>query len=293
VSCWQSAFDKGCLNAVLIDITDLKRSLEELGIKDEQLVQAEKLAALGTLVAGVAHEINNPTSFITMNVPILREAWEQAAPVFEEYRSRHGDFRLAGLDYDEIRQEIPTICDDILARARNISKIVMDLKDFARERTVNFWGDIDLNDVLRVALVLTQNMIKKVTRNFRLQICHDLPTFKGDPQKLEQVIINLIVNACQALPSDGRGIFISTGFDEPSKCVFFAVEDEGIGIQKEHLPLIFNPFFTTKQETWGGTGLGLSISYGIVRDHGGDLVVTSEPGRGTVAKILLPVDRSG
>jgi len=131
-------------------------------------------------------------------------------------------------------------------------------------------------------------MIMKSTQKFSIEYASDLPRLKGNFQRFEQVIINLIQNACQALPDSQRGISVSTSYDEKKRSILISIQDEGMGIPPKALPHIMEPFFTTKRDS-GGLGLGLSISSRIVKEHGGTLTFTSQPGKGTTAEIILPI----
>ena len=131
-------------------------------------------------------------------------------------------------------------------------------------------------------------MIKNSTDNFNIHEEPDLPLIKGVPQRLEQVVINLISNACHSLTDKRQYITLRSGLNKEKNHVYILVEDQGIGIDEKDLQYIFDPFFTTKRDS-GGTGLGLSISYNIVKNHGGDLIFESKPGEGTKATIILPV----
>jgi polar amino acid transport system substrate-binding protein len=147
---------------------------------------------------------------------------------------------------------------------------------------------VNVNAVIQSAVSLLSNMIIKSTKHFSIQYGKNIPLSKGNFQRFEQVIINLIQNACQALPDTQRGILISTSFEEETNHIIVKVQDEGMGISPKALPHIMETFFTTKQDS-GGLGLGLSISARIVKEHGGSLTFTSEPGRGTTAVIILPI----
>lgn len=134
---------------------------------------------------------------------------------------------------------------------------------------------------------LVDNALRKATTRYTVHYMGNLPKVRGNFQRLEQVVVNLILNACQALPDTGKGIFVSTHYRHDSRSVIIQVEDEGVGIPPEHLSRLTDPFFTTKRES-GGTGLGLSISDGIISEHGGIMEFESVPGRGTTVIITLP-----
>ena len=271
------------------DITERKEAEEQAKYHQQQLMQASKMVALGTLVSGVAHEINNPNNFIMLNTPILSEAWQNALPILEDYYRENGDFVLGGMKYSEIRENIPSLFSGIIDGSKQIKQIVDDLKNYVREESADLTQPVDVNAVLESAVSLVSNMIKKATNHFSMALADNLPTLRGNFQRLEQVMINLIQNACQAIPDNRRGIKVSTRSDREKGCIVITVEDEGTGIPLEILPHIRDPFFTTRHEK-GGVGLGLSISARIVEEHGGTMDFTSEPGKGTTVEIVLPVD---
>jgi polar amino acid transport system substrate-binding protein len=150
---------------------------------------------------------------------------------------------------------------------------------------------VDVNAVLRSATSLLSTMINRSTSHFSVDYGDNLPKLRGNSHRLEQVFINLIQNACQALPDVSRGISVSTAYDEKTSCIVVKVQDRGVGIPPGVLPRITDPFFTTKSKS-GGIGLGLSISSRIIKEHGGTLVFASEPGKGTIAEITLPVPQA-
>ena len=270
------------------DTTERKRAEEEARKNQEQLFQASKMVALGTLVSGVAHEINNPNNFIMLNTPILRDAWESAQPILEEYYHKHGDFLLGGMNYSAIREKAPRLFSGILDGSNRIMQIVQDLRSFIRKDISDMSQEVDINAVLKSGLSLTSNMIQKSTNHFSVNYGDNLPTIKGSFHRLEQVFVNLIQNACQALPDKKKALRIKASCNHERDQVVISFEDEGEGIPKESLPNIAEPFFTTKQES-GGVGLGLSISTRIAEEHGGKIVFVSEPGKGTKADVMLPV----
>ncbi|MGE5311298.1 MAG: two-component system sensor histidine kinase NtrB [Nitrospirota bacterium] len=272
------------------DITERKRAEGQARMHQEQLFQASKMVALGTLVSSVAHEINNPNNFIMLNTPILLEAWENARPILEEYYGKNGDFLLGGMNYSQMRDNIPLLFSGILDGSARIKQIVDDLKQFVRQDSPDLTQSIDINAVLKSALSLVSNLITKSTNHFRIDYGEGLPLISGNFQRLEQVIINLIQNACQALPDPHRGIAVLTCYRQDTRTILVSIKDEGIGIPPESLPHVTAPFFTTKQDK-GGIGLGLSISSRIVEEHGGKMTFTSEPDRGTTVEVILPVQR--
>ena len=271
------------------DITERKQAEEQARLHQQQLMQASKMVALGTLVSSVAHEINNPNNFIMLNAPLLREAWESGKAILDEYYEKNGDFVLGGLRYSEFRDQVSVLFSGILDGSKRIKQIVEDLKDFVRRDSSDMDQSVDMNAVLRSAVSLLSHLIMKSTTRFTVRYGQDLPPFRGNFQRFEQVLINLIQNACQALAETCCGIFVSTAYREEEKCLVLTVQDEGMGIPADLLPRITDPFFTTKRDS-GGVGLGLSISARIVKEHGGTLRFTSNPGKGTTAEVFLPVN---
>ena len=174
--------------------------------------------------------------------------------------------------------------------ACRIKRIVNDLKDFARQNPPAEIEPIDLNEAVKASIRLSSNAIKGATYHFSTELATNLPTLLGNLQRIEQVVINLILNACQALTDKNNSISIATYFDENRHACVIKVTDEGCGISKENLPHVTDPFFTTKREN-GGTGLGLSVSIRIIRDYHGDIEFFSTPGKGTAVYVYLPVTK--
>ncbi len=266
-----------------------KRAEEKALLKQEQLFQAAKMVSLGTLVSGVAHEINNPITSVMLNAPTLGRTWEAVLPIVDRHHERHGDFAIGATAYSRIRDRIPQMLSAITDDARRVRDIVKDLKDFARDNPTDMLEDVDLNDVVQKAVGLTANLIQKSTRHFTLNCAPGLPKLSGNSQRIEQVIINLVVNACQALNDVDRAIRVITGVDTQQNKIFIQVVDEGQGIPADVIARITDPFFTTRRES-GGTGLGLAITDRIVRDHGGTLTFESSPGIGTTVRATFPIE---
>nr|WP_246166973.1 transporter substrate-binding domain-containing protein [Oryzomonas japonica] len=264
-----------------------KRALEELRRHQDKLIQADKMASLGILVSGVAHEINNPNGLILLNMPILKEVYQDAVEVLEAHYHESGDFPLGGLPYSRMRNEVPHMLDEMLEGSKRIKRIVEELKDFARQDDNSGSDLFDLNQVAQAAVRLVDSSLRKATVNFSAEYAADIPQVRGNTQRIEQVVVNLLLNACQALPNTECKISLATFRVSNARIVALTITDEGVGIASEHIPRLTDPFFTTKRET-GGTGLGLSVSAGIVNEHGGTLKFTSAPGAGTTVILTLP-----
>jgi polar amino acid transport system substrate-binding protein len=235
----------------------------------------------------VAHEINNPTGLILLDLPLMKKAHRDIQPILDEHYRLEGDFLLAGVPYSEMSAEMARMLDEMQDGAQRIKRIVNDLKDFARRDDTGDKTAIDLNETVRTALRLVEPTIRRSTSRCRVELEDDIPAVVGNTQRIEQVVVNLVLNACQALPDQERGITVTTRFNRTTSNALLVVRDEGIGIAAEHLSKLTDPFFTTKRDS-GGTGLGLSVSAGIVKEHGGTLTFDSTPGSGTAVTLSLP-----
>jgi polar amino acid transport system substrate-binding protein len=269
------------------EVAEKERALDDLRLHQDKLVQADKLASLGTLLSGVAHEINNPNGLIMLNMPRFIEAFQAGQPILEAYYRDHGDFMFGCLKYSRMREELPLMLEETFNGARQIRRIVDDLKDFARRDDRNVEDTFDLNGVVRAAARLVDNALRQATRRLSLNYAEQLPAIRGNARRIEQVVVNLLLNACQALNDSDRRIVVTTSCDGSGQVVL-TVEDEGEGISPEHMPHLMDPFFTTKRES-GGTGLGLWVSAGIVKEHGGTLSFAPAAARGTIVTMALPV----
>ena len=274
--------------AITRDITKLRDTEQKAEIQQQQLVQASKMSALGILVSGVAHEINNPNQYIMTNITILNNLWKTIEPIIEKYVMENEDFSIMNTSYENIREKIPSLFSGIHEGSDRIKYIVQELRDFARKESSVLNEDVDMNEVVKSSGILVANMIKKSTDNFFSNLDENIPKIKGNYRRLEQVVINLVQNSCQALKDKSKMISIETAFNKINNTVILKISDEGEGISKDNLNHITDPFFTTKRDT-GGTGLGLSISSTIITEHGGTMVFDSTPQIGTVVTITLPV----
>jgi len=269
------------------EVAEKQRALETLRLHQDRLVQADKMASLGILVAGVAHEINNPNGLILLNLPRFEEVFRCSRPIWDAYRSENGDFKLGRHSYDRLREELPHMLSETQDAAKRIKRIVSELKDFARRDSAELDDLVELNPSVQAAMRLVENTVAKSTHNISANLAEHLPRIRGNSQRIEQVIVNLLLNACQSLEGSGKSIHVATRHDRFRELVMLVVRDEGRGVAAEHLAHLTDPFFTTKRDE-GGCGLGLSISAGIVKQHGGTLSFDSQPGRGTTVTLELP-----
>jgi len=269
------------------DITDKKRAEAEAQMRQEQLMQTNKMVALGTLVAGVAHEINNPISSVMLNFQAYERFWKASQPILDAYHAQNGTLEIGGMDYPQLRERMPKLLHFTREGVARVKRIVGELKEFSRQNPAELREAVNLNHVVETSVGLLTGLLKKATTDLRLELDENLPTLPGNSQRLGQVVINLLVNACQATDNQGKPIVIATSYLEESEEVVLEIRDQGIGMTREVLDRIKDPFFTTKRDN-SGTGLGLSISDTIIRNHRGWLHFKSEPGQGTTATVRLP-----
>ncbi len=272
----------------IVSVIHLASDITEKIRMREETERSGRLASLGQLAAGVAHEINNPNALILHNIPILKETWADVEAILDEFQARNGDFPLGRLPYSRLRGQIPRMYEQTLESSRRIKGIVEDLKDFVRQGDRRVQEPVNINGVVEFALRLVANTIRCSTDSFSVDYGEDVPEFMGMPQRIEQVVINLIMNACQALPDRRCAVRVETLYDAERRMSLVRVRDEGDGIPQETLAHILEPFFTTKRQQ-GGTGLGLSIVASIIKDHRGTIDFDSTLGLGTTVTVAFPV----
>ncbi len=264
-------------------LADQNKALREA---QAALVQSEKLASLGRLAAGVAHEINNPIAYVSNNLVVLRRDMQAALEALDAYRD--GDAAAARrieeeADLGYFRTHFVRTCDKTLEGLQRVRDIVRNLRDFARLDEAEF-KEADLNAAVASAVEILRHEIKQ--KEIRLETdFRPLPPVLCHPGKVNQVFLNLLANAVQACD---RGGSVTARTRAEGDGVVVEVQDNGSGIRPEHKARLFEPFFTTKP-VGQGTGLGLSVSFGIVRDHGGTIEVESEVGRGSTFRVRLPL----
>jgi two-component system, NtrC family, sensor kinase len=239
------------------------RMIHELEEHQDQLVQSRKIAAVGTLTSGIAHELNNPINNIVLTAESLKEDFRDLPP-----------------------EEAMGLIQDILIQSERASEIVKGLLDFSRAEHPEF-GALSIAAVIQDTLKLVRNQLTLSGIHVEQQIPADLPPIRGEKKSLQQVFLNLFINAIQAM-LDGGTLQISARPSPDAHWMVIDVMDTGVGIDPEHLSQIFDPFYTTKQ-VGRGTGLGLSVTYGIIEKHGGHIEVKSRKGEGATFTVTLPL----
>ena len=280
----------------------LQTEIAERKQLEGRLVQSERLAGIGQLAAGVAHEINNPLAFLGANTAMLEQYLARLFEMLAIYQEAEQSMAaqpspaLAArlqrererLELDYLREDIPDILRESRDGMARVSKIVQSLKEFARGDAQQQWELADLHGCIDATLELMAGELQQAADVVKQYGA--LPDIECLPSQLSQVVMNLLLNACRAVgPQRGR-ITVRTGMEDGQ--AWFEVADDGCGIAPEVLPRIFDPFFTTR-DIGQGTGLGLALSYGIVQQHGGRIDVQSAPGQGSTFRVTLPLRRDG
>jgi two-component system, NtrC family, sensor kinase len=269
----------------------------ELSTAHEHLVQSEKLASIGQLAAGVAHEINNPIGYIFSNFGTLENYLKSLFDMLATYEATEAlhtnplviqkiEDTKKNIEMDFLKEDIPLLMKESKEGLIRVRKIVQDLKDFSHVDTKPDWQMADLNQGMDSTLNVVNNEIK-----YKAELVKEygaLPNVQCILSQINQVIMNLVVNAAQAIGPERGTITVSSGVEGES--VWFEVSDSGSGIPKDVLPRIFDPFYTTKP-VGKGTGLGLSLSYGIVQKHNGSMTVQTEEGKGSTFRVTLPIQQ--
>ena len=268
--------------------------ISELKQARDQLMQSEKMASIGQLAAGVAHEINNPIGYVRSNLSSLREYTHSLLTLNDAFARELGERmespELRTLcekhDLEFIREDLPSLLEESSDGVERVEKIIRSLRDFSRTDTGEK-ESLDIHQCLNKALAVARNEIKykaTVETDFA-----DLPPINAVDSQLGQVFLNLLVNAAQAI--EDQGVITLTTRRHDDSHIEIDVADTGGGIAPEHLDRLFDPFFTTKP-VGKGTGLGLSLSYGIIQSHKGEMKVESTPGEGTVFHVILPIEQA-
>lgn len=267
------------------DITEIKKL--ELKNREHllQIQQADKLASLGLLVAGVAHEINNPNTFIALNIPYIESGLKEIFPVLDEYYKDNPDFKVGNISYDKFKIEIKDLLTDLDEGSKRITSIVDELKNFARTEPENETQPNDILEIIKSAQRLITPQLKKKNISFLVEI-NESQKIVANKAKLGQVILNILTNAIDAV-KEKNGKINASSYNNDNGDFICTFSDNGIGIPEENVKNVFDPFYTTKS-TSGGTGLGLSVSLGIMKSMGFELEVKSKFGEGTEVLLIFP-----
>jgi PAS domain S-box-containing protein len=255
---------------------------------DSQIQQGQKMEALGILVAGVAHEINNPINTIMNNAPLLHKVWHDLQPLVEERAKKEPGSRYGGLTSDFLQENLDQLVSDIDMAANRVASIVKGLKDFSRKTEPLEKQQVNINTAVENVIRLASTTLRKSGIKMEFNLEPDLPLIRANLQNLEQIILNLALNAVQAIDHDHGHIKIATTHNKKQGIVVLFIEDNGKGIDPSFSDKIFDPFFTGYQMT-GGTGLGLAITQNLVSANDGEITFKSRTRKGTTFQVSFPV----
>ncbi|MGB9441205.1 MAG: response regulator [Desulfobacterales bacterium] len=274
---------------LLIDKAEASQRLAEKDLREiqPQLQQAQKMETLGTLVAGVAHEINNPINLMLYNIPLLKKIWVDLLPIIMERKQIEPERKFGGFAYDFLTDNLDQLVADMEMAAHRIAKTVSDLKNYSRQSNVAEKMPLQVNSAVKNALRLAQSTLRKSDVNIKLNLADDLPDIEANLQSIEQIVLNITINAIQAVNHNQGEIEIKTGLRIKDGMVYIRISDNGRGISPAIADKIFLPFVTDKQSE-GGTGLGLSVTYSLVKANDGVIDFETSRDRGTSFNVYLP-----
>jgi signal transduction histidine kinase len=256
---------------------------------ERRMVQKEKLAALGLLISGIVHDVNNPNNFISFNMPILREYLNEIIPIVDRHAEARGQYNLCGMSYAEFRTDLFKLLDNVEHGSRRIKTIVSDLREFVRRRDKGERRSVALKEVIENGVMICLGDLKRRVRSFHVDVPGDLPHIVTCPESLELILINLLVNAAEAVDKEDSWIRLRVvpGENKWADHMIIEVSDNGCGMDQSTREKLFDPFFTTKSPS-AGTGLGLYICNTLLEGIDGHIEVESDMGERTVFRVILP-----
>ncbi|MFC1591187.1 ATP-binding protein [Thermodesulfobacteriota bacterium] len=270
--------------SAIVHVQDLTR----LRILEKRVTHTERLASLGMLISGIAHEINNPNNFISFNIPVLREYLDTLLPIIDDYTEDNPDFSPFGMSYDEFKKDLQKLLNNMEHGSERINQTVSGLRDFVRNEEKKELMHYNLKKIVDRAALLCGSKLKKAVKNFTVSVDNDAQDVFTDPRTLEHIIIILLVNAAEAADKADSYIRLhaSAGSTWQDRTTI-EIRDNGCGIEEENTEKIFEPFYSTKTSE-GGTGLGLYICREMINGLGGRIDLESTPGEGTTVRLIIP-----
>jgi signal transduction histidine kinase len=275
--------EDGVAEDVILRVSDITERKQF----EKQIIQSEKMASLGVLVSSIAHEINNPNNFISFNLPILKDYMEEIMPIVDRYAEKTQDFELFEMTYPEFRKDVFSLLNNIEHGSQRITTFVSNLKELSRSNKNRDMKWIDLKTVVESAITICRAKIRKMVKSLTVTVSDNLPQIHTDPNAIEHILINLLVNAAQAADKEDSWIKVNAKMDGTGReHIIIEVRDNGCGIQKKDQKHIYDPFFTTKS-VGEGTGLGLYVCHTLAEEIFGQIEFESEPGQGSSFKVIL------
>ncbi len=278
----------GQSGSAIIRISDITESK----MLERRLRQSEKMASLGVLISGVAHEINNPNNYISVNIPILKDYLDIVMPIVDEYAKKHPDLEILYMPYAEFREDIYELLDNVQHGSRQIKSIVKDLKVFSTIEKDQKIEKIDLKSMIQRVVSFCRSKISQRVKHFNVQVQEHLPEAMVESQPLEQILVNLLLNAAHSFDKPGdenSTISLTVSLDDARENqLIIEVSDNGSGMDEATMEKIFDPFFTTKPSE-EGTGLGMYIVRNLIEKIGAKIEVESELGQGSSFRVILGI----
>lgn len=270
--------------AVVLRIKDIT----EERLFEKQIIQNEKMAALGMMTSSIAHEIKNPIGFISFNIPILREYIAELTPILDEYAAEHPELEICNMSHADFHEDIFNLLDNLEHGSTRIESFVSNLKEFSRVsyQVEERW--VELNPIIENVIQMDQERLLQNVKLIEKEVPENLQKIWSDPLAIEQILLNLLNNAVQASDKENSSVVLRVEVrNNWLNHLILEVSDNGTGMDEKTMEKIFDPFFTTK--TWAkGTGLGLYICHGLVNSLRGRIDVKSEPGEGSTFRVILP-----
>lgn len=276
------ALQEKLISAMRIQVQEEKQQIMA------KLIQTNRMTSLGLLVSSMAHEINNPNGAIRLDGNFLGKMLNDMAPVLEKVACENPGLNICGMGFEVALKEIFLAHKNIIHNSDRIDSVIKDLRAYSLGASTPFVPSIDLNRVVSSALTIIRAHGHFTNASIREDLSPVLPLISGSHYQLEQIVVNLLLNALQSLPYQGGKVTIGTAFSPETGEVLISIRDTGAGIAPEHIARLYEPFFSTRIET-GGSGLGLYISNFIINEHGGRLEFESEVGVGTTVIMHLPL----
>ena len=268
------------------------RALEKTKGMEARLNRSREMEALGMLLSGISHEINNPVHQIMLNLPLIADICRQALPVLEEYSAANPKALFGGLSYSFLRDNLPQLLDETEFSVERVAGIINELQSISRRSGLRDRGPVEINRIVQRAVKFLETARLRKQVAMELSLAEGLPVLRGGSLGLEQVVVNLGRNAIQAVAPEKGRVRIATGFDPTEKSVRIIITDDGPGIATEVAEKMFDPFITTKRDC-GGTGIGLLVCRNIVKAHKGRITFQTTPGQGSEFRVILPLDGLG
>jgi len=276
----------GSEREVIMQITDITNKK----LIERKLAQSQKLNSFGLLMSGIAHELGNLSNCIIFNIPILRDYLKMLIPIIDDHARNHGDFQLFRMSYPEFRQDVFRILDNIEHASSRISETGSGFKEFVSMASAEKQRWVDVESVIKRSVALCHGEMKKTVKRFEMKIAEGLPPIFTDPSALEQILVNLLINAAQAVNGEDSWVMLSAELGNTEQDhLIIEVSDNGCGMDEKIKEKIFDPFFTSKEDL-KGSGLGLFVSKNLIEDLDGMIEVESKVGRGSTFRITLQGD---